>query len=157
MSLILLLLFIGILLISCEIFVPGMILGIAGGICLLIGTALTYQSYGIFAASGYLVGSTLLTLIIVFYEFKLLPKTALGKRIFLSSVSGGKSDEAVDEQLKENLVGKEGETLTTLAPSGLVLIEGREYEAYCQDGLLRKGRDVCVSKQDKFRLFVREK
>ena len=52
------------------------------------------------------------------------------------------------------LVGKTGTTLTTLAPTGYVAIDGHSYEAQSQDGLLAKGAAVRVVAMDPFSLKV---
>lgn len=157
MGVILLLLFIGILLISAEILVPGMILGISGAIFIIVSFVMAFDQFGAYGASLYALGAGFLTLAVVIVEFKMLKKTKLGKKFFLRSVSGGRDEEeASPDRLKEELVGKKGEALSTLAPTGLAAVEGKQYEAVSQDGMMQKGDDLMVVKQDKFRIFVRK-
>jgi membrane-bound ClpP family serine protease len=52
------------------------------------------------------------------------------------------------------IIGREGEALTTLAPTGFVLIGGKKYEAASQSGLMPKGAPVKVVGADNFRLIV---
>ena len=48
------------------------------------------------------------------------------------------------------VVGKPAEALTTLAPSGYVLVEGRRYEAFCQSGHVAKGTALRVHGRGQF-------
>ena len=50
--------------------------------------------------------------------------------------------------------GARGRTLTTLLPSGKVLIDGVEYNARVQRGWVDKGEDVVVVGLDAFGLIV---
>jgi membrane-bound serine protease (ClpP class) len=52
------------------------------------------------------------------------------------------------------VTGREATALTTLAPSGYVLVDGRRYEAFCQSGLAAKGSVLRVVGTDNFRLIV---
>ena len=52
------------------------------------------------------------------------------------------------------MVGRPAEAATTLAPSGLVLVGGRRYEAFCQSGHAAKGDALRVVAVDNFRLVV---
>ena len=53
------------------------------------------------------------------------------------------------------LVGRSARSLTTLAPSGYVEIDGRRYEAFCQSGLVPAGSDLEVVGVDSFRVIVK--
>jgi len=52
------------------------------------------------------------------------------------------------------LVGRPARSLTTLAPSGYIEIEGKRYEAFCQSGLVPAGTDLRVIGLDSFRVIV---
>jgi membrane-bound ClpP family serine protease len=52
------------------------------------------------------------------------------------------------------VVGKAAEAVTTLAPSGYVLVEGRRYEAFCRSGHAPKGAALRVIGIDNFRVIV---
>jgi membrane-bound serine protease (ClpP class) len=51
-------------------------------------------------------------------------------------------------------VGKTAEAVTTLAPSGYVVVDGRRYEAFSQSGHAAKGAILRVVGLDNFRLIV---
>lgn len=152
MTWIILLAAVGITLISLEIIIPGGILGAVGAIGMLAACVLCFDEFG---ALGGLLGSALiftLTGLVIWLEFRLLAKTTLGRRAFLSkSVTGVSS--AYGAEAGE-LIGKSGIAKTTLAPSGYVLIEDKRYEAFCQSGLIEAGTALRVVGADNFRLIV---
>lgn len=151
------LIFLGLLLISAELLVPGGILGTIGVLALVGACYFTFQAYGLYAAVILALLLTVMSAVVIYLEFKLLKKTRWGQRIFLRTSSGGPSlAERAAAQVPEALVGKTGETLTTLAPSGKVLVDGQVYEAYSRSGLLRTGETVEVIGRDAFRLVVKK-
>jgi len=54
------------------------------------------------------------------------------------------------------IVGQPARALTTLSPSGLVEIAGRQYEAYCRSGHAPRGTALTVVEVDNFRVIVSE-
>ncbi len=145
----------GMVMVGLEIFLPGAILGILGAVAFIVAAVLAYQEYGLIgggvAAAVGLFGSVG----VLVAEFTLLPKTRLGRRLFLTAKVEGKANDELLE--KADVVGREGQSLTTLAPSGRVLVDGQEFEAFSEDGLLNKGTVVEVVSRDNFRLIVRKK
>ena len=95
MNAIVLLFLVGLILLGFEVFVPGAILGILGGLALLGGVVLSFFEYGqsggwtAFGVASLAVGGLL------FFEFRILPRTALGKRLFLKSEIGGTSQPVI--------------------------------------------------------------
>lgn len=152
MNAIVLLFAVGLVLLAFEVFVPGGILGIFGGLSLLGGVVLAFTGFG--ATGGWTALAVALGLVglMVYLEFGLLPKTALGRRLFLRSAVGGTSQPPLAESAA--VVGRGGEALTPLAPTGYVIVDGRRYEAFSQSGLLPKGAPVRVVGLDTFRLIV---
>ena len=152
MTWIILLVAVGITLIALEVIIPGGILGAIGGVCILASCALSFREFG--PMGGLMSTAIILTLtgFTIWLVFRVLSKTALGKRAFLS-----KSVDAVSanygEEAKE-LIGKSGTTKTTLAPSGYIIVEGKRYEAFCQAGLIEAGASIQVIGADNFRLIV---
>jgi len=157
MTAIILLALAGITLISAEILVPGGILGIAGAICFIVSFAMAYTEFGFYGASYFVVGTCIATAIIVFVEFKMLKKTRLGRSFFLTSVSGGPEGTLANPHtIVEELVGQSAEAVTTLSPSGWVRVKDKQYDAVSEDGLIRRGEDLKIVRQDKFRIYVRK-
>ncbi|MCC5789890.1 MAG: NfeD family protein [Opitutales bacterium] len=152
MTLIFLLIFIALILFFGELLVPGGVLGIIGGVLLVIATVLGFMEgaeVGVFVFLFAAVSSVAL----LYVELKLLQNTTLGKRFFLQSSIDGTSQDPVGQS---DLVGKEGETLTHLSPTGLILVDGKKYEAFSQSGVLNKGTKIKVTAVESFRVTVRK-
>jgi membrane-bound ClpP family serine protease len=152
MSLIILLFSLGIVLLAVEVLVPGGILGVIGGLLMFGGCVMSFKEYG--TGGGILAAVIALTLTIAtFYiEFRVLPKTAVGKRAFLKSEITGVSA-AFGEEAR-GLIGKSAEALTMLSPSGYIRVDGKRYEAFCQSGQAPAGSQLEVIGADNFRLIV---
>jgi len=151
MSVILLLFGIGVLLLALEVVVPGMILGLIGGVCMLLGVILSFERYGLSggalaSAAGLGVGA-----IALYLEFVFLPRSRLARMFSMAATVTGKSQPAVADR---SVVGKRAVALTALAPSGMIECEGRRYEAFARSGLVPAGSEVDVIDLDNFRLIV---
>ena len=142
----------GIVLLFFETFVPGAVLGILGGICLLIGCVLAFADYGAGGGAITVAIAAALAGLMFYFQFFVLPKTRVGKKMFLKTSIGGVSHAPV--ALGHEIVGRPGEALTTLAPSGFVQVDGRRYEASSQSGLIDQGATVKVTGLNNFQLIV---
>lgn len=152
MTWIILLGLVGLTLISLEIIIPGGILGALGAICTLAACVVSFSEFG---SLGGLISTAIiftLTGVLVWLEFKLLSKTKLGQRAFLTKSIGGVSANYGAEA--QTLIGKPAVAKTTLAPSGYVTIEGKRYEAFFQGGMTEAGTALKVVDADSFRLIV---
>ena len=150
MTSILLLFAVGLLLLGFEVIVPGGILGAIGGLAILAGCVIAFGELGITGGGLAVLAAVLLVGLLLYVEFRILPKTAMGRRLFLKSKVTG-TTHAVRE---EDLGGKSGETATDLGPTGYVMIEGKRYEAFSRSGFLDAGAKVKVVGMDNFRLIV---
>ena len=152
MTIIILLLALGLVLIAFEVILPGGILGAIGALLMIAGCGVAFYEYG---RNGGLITTGIalgLAVIFLWIEFKILPKTKLGKKAFLIKRITGVSS-AYDDKAK-SLVGKTGEAMTTLSPSGYVRIDGQQYEAFCQSGHTEAGTPVKVVDTDNFRIIT---
>ncbi|HZP59853.1 MAG TPA: NfeD family protein [Opitutaceae bacterium] len=152
MSSILLLFLLALVFLFFEVFTPGPIFGILGALTLVGGVTVASVDYG---ASGGLtaavsalaaVGATL------YAELVWLPKTRFARKLSITAVSDATSQPPLAHP--DEVVGRPAEALTTLAPSGYVLVEGRRYEAFCQNGHAPRGTPLRVTGLDNFRLIV---
>lgn len=151
MSTIITLLLVALLLFFFEILVPGGILALIGACLVLAACVVAFNTYGAMEALAVFVGSLVVSLLMLYIELKILPKTKYGKRLFLLRAQKASS---LKPQAGQDIIGQRGESITTMAPTGMVLIGGEKYEAFSQSGLLEKGTPVAVVKQDPFRLIV---
>lgn len=135
-----------------EVFVPGAVLGILGGILMAVGCGLAFAEFGLQGGAIATLLALALVGLLLYVEFFVLPKTKLGQKLFLHSAVSATSQPLPAQP--DDVVGQAGEALTTLAPSGFVLVAGRKYEAASQSGLLPKGAPVKVTGLDNFRLLV---
>jgi membrane-bound ClpP family serine protease len=155
MNTILLLFLLGLVFLFFEVFTPGPIFGILGGLTLMGGITMAFINYGGSIGLLVAVGAIVAVAATLYAELVWLPKTRFAQKLSIKSTSG-----AIDRQLSvrpEEVVGKAAEALTTLAPSGYVLVEGRRYEAFSQSGHVARGEQLCVAGLDNLRLIVTKK
>lgn len=152
MNAIIILFVIGALLLAAEIFLPGAIAGVVGALSLLAGSALSFRHYGFAGGLAASVGAVGLVVLMLYLELIVLPRTAFGRRMVVEATVGATSQPPV--ATLEAVLDKPAEALTTLSPSGYVLIEGRRYEAFCRDGQAAKGATLRVVGVDNFRIIV---
>lgn len=133
-----------------EIFLPGGILAVIGGMVLLAACALTYTDFGIVWAVTLLIFGMLGALLMFFLEIRLIAHTRFGKQFALKSTIAAKLNPMADEAL----VGRDGITQTILAPTGKVRVAGKTYVAQTEDGFLEKGHAIKVVRIETFKLIV---
>ena len=153
MNLIIGLILVGLVLLFFEVIIPGGILGILAALCMLAAIILAFTDYGPMEGILTLITSIILTIGIILIQLKLLPKTRLGKQFFLRNAIREKSNPSLGN---DQLIGKTGEAITILAPSGKIQIEGALYEAFSRDGLIKKGETLKVTGRDNFRIIVKK-
>ena len=144
---------IGLILMALELFVPGGILAVFGLLCLMGAVIGIWMDHGATAGLLAFLGSIIVSVALVFIELSVLKRSPIAHRFFLTSRV--RNQGRTPRPQEAELVGRTGETVTTLAPSGIVLIDGRRYEAASQDGLLERGTPIQVVGRDAFRIVVR--
>jgi membrane-bound ClpP family serine protease len=152
MNAVLLLFLIGVMLLAGEVFVPGAILGIIGGLCMAAGCVISFLQLGVAGGMVATVVALALLGLTLYVELIWLPKTRFGKRLIVESTVGSTSQPPLADAAL--ITGKAAEAMTPLVPSGYVLVEGRKYEAFCQSGHVPKGAQLRVAGLDNFRLIV---
>ncbi len=152
MNIIILLFALGLVFMFFEVFTPGPVFGMLGGLTLIGGIALVGERFG--PTGGLLAGLFALAAVCatLYAELVWLPKTRFAQKFSVRSTSGT----AIRQQNVDAgaVVGKAAEAVTTLAPSGYVSVEGRRYEAFCQSGHAERGSQLRVTGLDNFRLIV---
>jgi membrane-bound ClpP family serine protease len=152
MTWIILLFVLGLLFIAVEVIIPGGILGAIGGLMMFGGCFMAFAEFGTAGGLVAVVAALGLAIFTIYFEFKILPKTTIGRRAFLTKEVTGVSAAFGDEA--RALIGKPAEALTMLSPSGYVDIDGKRYEAFCQSGQAPAGTPLQVIGADNFRLIV---
>ncbi len=151
MTPILLLFVLGIVLLVFDLFTPGPILAILGVLAFLGATQQAFDQFGIWGGLLAFAAGAVLLVVAMYIEYGLLPKTKLGKKLFLHTPEHGASLSATSSAA---LTGKEAVALTPLKPTGQVEIEGKRYEARSLDGQAEKGARLRVVGAENFSLTV---
>ncbi len=135
------LLVVGLFLIGAEIFVPGGIFGVIGGLALFGAIITAFSAFGPTIGGYITIGIIFLVGLVIFLWAKFFPKTSLGlKMTVLKDLSQAKGTET---GLSE-LIGEEGVALSDLRPAGFANIGGRRVDVVTQGGMISKGEQVKV-------------
>jgi len=144
----------GLLCIFAEVFLPGGVLGILGW--LLIGTSIVaaYQLWGfslpfLLLLFGFVAAGVLLYAIAI----KLMPKTPIGKLIFLRTPQKGYKVSLTGDR---ELLGKEGVALSFLRPAGFAQIGGKRVNVVTEGDFIEKNARVKVCDLKDNNLVVRK-
>ena len=148
---VLLIFVVGIILLALDIFASSFILAAIGGAVMLGGCAAAYERFGLLGAGLAGLAAVILLGGTIYLELTLLPKTRFGRGLIVHSTSGTAQPPPASA---EAVVGRDAAALTTLAPSGYVLVGGQRYEAFCQSGHAPAGAALRVVGVDNFRLIV---
>ena len=141
---------VGFLMIAAEVFVPGLVLGTLGGLCLLGAVALCYVAYGPLGGTAAFAGLAVLGTIGFFLWLRLFPHTPLGKKMMLH-----KSLLSRNSLKMPDLLGATGQAVTPLRPAGTAVIQGRRMDVVAEGGLIESGQKVSVVAQEGIRIVVR--
>ncbi len=153
MTTIVLLFVCGALLLTAEVFLPGAIAGIVGGAALIFGSILSFVQFGSFGGSVATLTAIVMVGLMLYVELVWLPRTKLGRAMVVEATVSSQSQAPL---ASADIVGKSGLAVTTLAPSGVVEIAGKRYEAASRSGLVARGAPVTVVGLDNFHLVVTE-
>lgn len=143
---------VGFLMIAAEVFVPGLVLGILGGLCLLAAVVLCYAAFGaLIGTVAFAVLCVLTTGGFVLWLY-LFPRTPIGKRVTLNrSLNPSNSSPATAPA-----AGSSGQAVTPLRPAGTALIGGRRVDVVAETGFIEQGEAVTVVLEDGLRIVVRK-
>jgi len=145
------LLIVGALLLFAEVFLPGMIAGAIGLVCIGIGVMLSFvyfgASVGMVVSLGALIGLGIGTVL----WFRYFPETRIaGKFISKGAIGGGG---VADE--RQALVGQPGIAATDLRPSGIAKIDGKRVDVVTEGQMIDKDTPVEVIAVEGLRVVVR--
>ncbi|AKC81743.1 hypothetical protein IMCC26134_01245 [Verrucomicrobia bacterium IMCC26134] len=143
---------VGLVLLGFEVIVPGAVLGVIGGLFLLGGVIVAFVQHGSPGGLLALAVAVVAVIALLYFEFRILPRTRIGKRMFLKAEIAGTSQPAL--ALDADVKGKVALAVTALSPTGLVEVEGRRYEARCDTGFAEIGAHLRVVRVESFQLVV---
>ncbi|MDR1279772.1 MAG: serine protease [Opitutaceae bacterium] len=152
MTTLVILFIVGIILLAAEVIAPGAVLGTLGALAMLAGCVIAFWQHGPTGGGVAVAAALFLVGVMLAIEFLVLPRTRWGHRFFLHKSIDSRSQPPVADAAA--ITRRTGEALTTLAPTGYVLVEGRRYEATSRSGLIGKGAPVAVVGTETFQLVV---
>jgi membrane-bound ClpP family serine protease len=146
---ILVLIFFGIALIVLEILiVPGLIVGIAGGVFMFMGIMWAWQVYG--NTGGIIVGiSSIVVLAISIY---LALRSGFWQRFSLKDKLDGKVNVILTEKLN---VGDFGDAVSSLRPMGTVRVNGQQFEATSEGQMIPPNYPIEIVRIEENKVFVK--
>ncbi len=147
---IIVLVIVGFLMIAAEVFVPGLILGALGALCLITSVILCYVAYGPLVGTMAFAGLGVATLTGFLIWLKIFPHTPIGSRMMLRKSLPGNN--AIPS---ERLVGALGVAITPLRPAGTARIGEKRVDVVAESGLIEPGESVKVVLQEGMRVVVR--
>jgi membrane-bound ClpP family serine protease len=144
-----LLLAVGLTLLIAEVFIPsGGVISVAATLCVLGALVCAWQAWwktspGAFWA--FVGGMGLLLPATIAMAFYVWPNTPLGRRAILEAPEPHEVASFVEqEERHRQLVGKTGETATTLNPAGIARIDGQRVHCQSEGMILDAGTPVRV-------------
>lgn len=142
---------IGLLLVFLEFFLPGGIMGAAGGVLVAIGLVV----FALNSNSMVLVITvTVATIVaVVLLGYFALRRIKGSKRIYLSQDQSGYRASSWAKEM----IGKEGEVLAALRPSGHISIDGKRFQALSRMGYIDQGEKIVVVGGQGAHLVVKRK
>jgi len=120
----------GLLLVIAEVFIPGGIAGVIGGLALLAAMGVGLFSFP--APWGFLSALAIVVFggIALLLWIQIFPRTKAGRRIALRADGTAIKTAAPPP----GLVGAAGETVTALRPAGIATIQGQRYDVLAEGG-----------------------
>jgi len=135
------LLILGFILIFLEFYLPGLVMGILGGLLVLASLFIfAYQSESGLAVSLYVLGTGLGLIALVKYALWRIPRSKSSYSIYSNSDQVGYQASEYDRAA----IGKTGVVTSDLKPGGHIMIESKQYPAISQSGYVVKGMHVLV-------------
>lgn len=137
---------IGMALLFAELFVPGVVMGVLGGIVVIYAVVAAWVQ-GEYATAVLLTGATLIAV-------PLMVRYAM-RRLSLASALQAEEGFAATESGLAGLTGHEGVTLTPLRPAGTAEFEGRRVSVVAETGFVESDTRVRVLRVEGNRVVVR--
>lgn len=135
------LLAVGLLLIFIEFYLPGAVMGIAGGIFVAASVFMfAAEANAVWAAVLYLIAVLVLLAYLVKFAMWKIRTTKPERSIYSDSSQEGFAASSFDKAA----IGKEGVVLSDLKPGGYILIDGAQQQALSEGGYITKGSRVQV-------------
>ncbi len=143
----------GITLLVVEVFMPGFgVAGIAGGALMIASVALVWTDYGVMAGLWMALGTLLLAGIAIMFSLR----SASRGEFFRKHWGLKELREPDEENALEAFVGKTGQAVTTLRPSGIGDFDGVRLDVVTQGEYIAQGDAIRIDKTEGRRIIVRK-
>ena len=144
----------GIILIAAELFVPGGILGILGGLA-LVGSILMAGENVLHTSISLIIALFLAILLMIILVKVFGKRMKFFKKLILSDSTNTESG-YISNVNRIDLIGLEGKTLTQLRPSGTMKIGNERIDVVSEGAFIEKDACVKVIKVEGSRVVVRK-
>ncbi len=142
----------GVLFLLAEVFVPGMVMGILGGLLVLAGVVGGFQ-HGVMEGLLLLLAGVVGGLGLGWLGIKFFPRSPAGRRLILQQ--DGKEWQGYDDANRA-LAGTRGTSHSPLRPAGIAVIDGRRVDVVTRGEMIEAGRPVEVIEVEGNRIVVKE-
>jgi membrane-bound serine protease (ClpP class) len=149
MGLVITLFVVGAILLLLETVLPGMIAGIIGLLCVIVGVVEAFIIFGPETGTYVLAGAVVALMFGTFLWLKFFPESRAG-RVFASHQTVGEIGTERPE-----LVGKAGIAFTPLRPSGTAVINGQRIDVVTEGSMVDRGVSIRVVAVEGMRVVVR--
>ena len=150
MTLLLTQLIAGVALLLAEVFLPGMVAGVLGVVCLLGAAGVGFAEFGSELGAHILMAELLVGTVLTILWMRYFPKTRLGKTYILDP-----STAAHAPTESEKWMNREGVALTDLRPAGSARIDGEKIDVVTNGEHVETGIRVKVVRIAGPSIFVR--
>lgn len=150
MTLLVTLLIASVALLFAEVFLPGMVAGVLGVVCLMGVAVIGFAEFGPHVGGLILMAELLAGTVLIILWMRYFPKTPLGKKYILDPSTAAHAPLGMERWL-----GQEGITLTDLRPAGSARFNQEKVDVMTTGEHLEAGVRVRVSRVDGSSIFVR--
>jgi len=143
----------GLMLIGAEVFIPGGVLGLIGGLALFGAVIIAFNIYSATTATFITVGIIMMIGVVIALWIKIFPKTWIGRKMTVSNDLH--SAKGTENHLTE-LLGCEGIAVSPLHPGGYAEINGRRIDVITQGNMIDSNTKIKVVEIEGNRVVVAE-
>lgn len=148
------LLFMGLILILLEFYLPGAVMGFLGGTAILFAILSFGQSHSLWATILFVASAIALIILLIRFAIWKIVSAKPDASIYLKSDQEGFRASSYDHQA----IGKTGVVLSDLKPGGYILIDGVQHQAISTIGYIAKGTEIkVVSGQEESLIVIPKK
>lgn len=141
----------GLMLIGAEVFIPGGVLGVIGGLALIVAAGIGFAIFPAGTAAVIAIGMILMVGIVIALWIKLFPHTGIGRQ--MTAMRDLKEAKGTEDKLAD-LVGKTGITRSALRPAGYVEVDNRRIDVVTQGEMIDSNTPVRITAVEGNRVIV---